>query len=430
MTPNRRSFNGPRLSTQAGEYACNFRSRTQTGFAPETDVRIVIDNVNRPPVLAVSDHAAILGRPLSFVLAGTDADLGTTLTYAADDLPSGATLDSQTGRFDWTPGPGQAGQHVVVFTVSDGATTVSRSTVIQAAITSEPPQVSVEMTPSFAVVPGQRVLLHAFATSLADIVSVELMVNGLPIALDDQGRGTFIPQDLGRSLVEATATDADGLVGHKTTVLKVRDPNDVASPVVAFSVGLDGARLTSAIDVLGNVSDSNLDSWLLEQAPLGHGSFTSLASGHSAVSGPLTRFDPTAVANGFYRLRLTASDITGRVSRTEIVVEANSSDKPTQYQRTETDFNVLLGGTTIELVRSYDSLSREQQSTFGFGWRLANRDLQIETNVLPTNQESLGVYNPFQIGTRLYLNLPQSGTAKRRSARDSPSRRSSIRFQA
>src|SRR5262249_39967083 len=43
---------------------------------------------------------------------------------------------------------------------------------------------------------------------------------------------------------------------------------------------------------------------------------------------------------------------------------------------------------------------------FGFGWRLANRDTLIETNVPATGQEAQGVFNPFRTGTRLYLTLP------------------------
>ena len=48
----------------------------------------------------------------------------------------------------------------------------------------------------------------------------------------------------------------------------------------------------------------------------------------------------------------------GRSARTEIVVEADTAVKPTQYLRQETDLSAVLGGVTVNLVREYYSLSR------------------------------------------------------------------------
>src|SRR5207249_1013254 len=137
------------------------------------------------------------------------------------------------------------------------------------------PQVTVELTPSFPVTPGQNVIVHVSAASLADITApLGLTVNGQPLTLDAQGRATLQAGAPGRMLLAATATDADGLVGHAGAVLKIRDPNDHAAPVVGFDPHLDGARLTAGTDIAVTVKDSNLDSWVLEQAPFGSDAFT------------------------------------------------------------------------------------------------------------------------------------------------------------
>src|SRR2546423_1627912 len=79
----------------------------------------------------------------------------------------------------------------------------------------------------------------------------------------------------------------------------------------------------------GTVSDTNLDSWVLELAPLGSEAFTPVASGTTTVAGDtLAHFDPAAVRNGVYRLRLTATDLSGRSSKTEIVFEADTATSP------------------------------------------------------------------------------------------------------
>ena len=115
---------------------------------------------------------------------------------------------------------------------------------------------------------------------------------------------------------------------------------------------------------------------------------------------------PARVANGLYRLRLTATDMSDRTAQTELVLDANTSTKPSQYTRSDTDLTLTFGAISVPLVRGYDSLLSEQSATFGYGWRLLNRDSQIQTSVVPTGHEDTGVYNPFLIGTRVYLNLP------------------------
>jgi YD repeat-containing protein len=377
------------------------------GLSDTTDVRIHVANVDRAPTLAVSNHAALVGQPLTFQLVGSDPDSNTTLSYSAFGMPFGATLDSVTGQFRWTPNPAQVGDYVVTFTVTDGSRVASRAVLLRSTLTPVPPSVIVELTPSFPAVPGQAVLVHAAASSIAPITGITVQIGGQSIALDSQGRATYVPQAPGRITIEAQATDADGLVGHFTAVLKVRDPNDQTAPVVAFDPRFRNATLSTATDLTGTVRDTNLDYWVLEQAPIGSNSFTELARGNAPVAnGVLASFDPASLPNGSYLLRLTAVDISGRMSQTQVVVEANTVSKPTQYLRTDTDLTVQLGGATVTITRTYDSLAKDQAGAFGFGWRFANRESDIQTNVAPTGHEATGVYNPFRIGTRVYLTLP------------------------
>ncbi len=175
---------------------------------------------------------------------------------------------------------------------------------------------------------------------------------------------------------------------------------------MAFSPSLTFAPLTTLTSITGIVSDINLNYWTLQEAPLDSSTFTTIASGTAPISGTLASFDPSAVPNGFYTLQLTAANISGRVSKTDIIVEADTPTKPNQYLLSATDITVQLDGTTVSLVRQYDSLEDDQSGTFGYGWRLANTDTEIQTDVPLTGNEDLGVYNPFRIGTRLYLTLP------------------------
>ncbi|MGA2035933.1 MAG: putative Ig domain-containing protein, partial [Thermoguttaceae bacterium] len=397
---------------QAGDYAVEFGVTNSAGLSDNIVVQIHVDSVDRPPILAVSNHATTLGKTLAFTLLGSSPNQGTTLTYSATGMPEGATLDPNSGEFTWTPGPTQAGDYAVSFAVSDGTLVTTQAVLLRATVNPVPPQVFVELTPSYPVASGHSVLVHAIASSLAPVTGLTLQIAGQPVALDAQGRATFTPQAPGEIAITATATDADGMVGEFDTVLKVLDPNNLTAPIVSLDQRLGLVKLTALTSITGSVRSTNLDSWLLDVAPLGTTAFTTLAKGNAPVaSGVLATFDPAAVENGFYQLRLTATDISGRVSQTTLILEAGAAAKPSQYLRSETDLTVQLDGATFNLTRQYDSLNTGRSGSLGYGWSLAGLDTAIQTSVPPTGQEARGIYNPFVIGTRLYLTLPDGSRA-------------------
>lgn len=85
---------------------------------------IVVNPVNNPPVLSpITDMSAVVGTRLAFWVSATDPDLpyGDTLTYSVDGtLPSGASIDPQTGLFLWDiPRYQTGGNYVLTFRVTD-----------------------------------------------------------------------------------------------------------------------------------------------------------------------------------------------------------------------------------------------------------------------------------------------------------------------
>ncbi len=95
---------------QAGTYPVTFVVSDAGGLTDTMGVVLHVVNVNRPPVLSVGNHSVPLGTTLEFLPQASDPDAGTTLVFGATNLPEGATLDPQTGRFVWTPGPGAGGR--------------------------------------------------------------------------------------------------------------------------------------------------------------------------------------------------------------------------------------------------------------------------------------------------------------------------------
>ncbi len=85
---------------------------------------------NSPPVLnGIGAKRLYAGETLRFTLTAYDLD-GDALVFEAEGLPAGASLDTATGEFLWTPGAEDVGIHRVTFTVSDGKASDGEEVVI------------------------------------------------------------------------------------------------------------------------------------------------------------------------------------------------------------------------------------------------------------------------------------------------------------
>lgn len=88
------------------------------------EIKLIYENprANRITLNYIPDMQVDEGTTLSFTLGVKSAQGGSVL-FGVEDLPEGATLDSQTGAFAWTPTYSQNGRHEVVFNASDSLST-------------------------------------------------------------------------------------------------------------------------------------------------------------------------------------------------------------------------------------------------------------------------------------------------------------------
>lgn len=97
-----------------------FFARDVGGLNSDTSlVAFVVENVNRPPQISgPSQREAAEGEDISFLLSVLDPD-GDQVVLHASGMPSGATFDSLSGEFNWTPDYTQAGSYFVDFIAQD-----------------------------------------------------------------------------------------------------------------------------------------------------------------------------------------------------------------------------------------------------------------------------------------------------------------------
>ena len=391
---------------QAGEYTFKFATLDAYSGRASQDIKVLVDNVDRTPTLKISDRGTTIGKEVKFTLDAKDPDLNTVITYAAQDLPLGATLNVNTGEFKWTPTAGQLGNYLIKFSISDGEITVERTATIKVLNQIDPPKLILDLTPSFPVLPGQKVVVSALADSIADITDIKVKVDGILAdnfkynSSHNGGSFTFISSQIGRHELEIIATDADGRATKIDRVIKVKALADTLAPFVEFASGLNGSQLTSNTNILGKVTDTNLDEWQLELGELGTDNYRVIASGHNVIDNlaNLATLDPRTLANGFYALKLTATDISGQISVATSQIEVNTATKA-GYQNTTTDLSLTLAGIPIAISRHYDA----NTGTWTF-----NTDSHIQLNLdAGVGGEVSGVGNrPLEVGTRLYLTTP------------------------
>ncbi len=123
-TPNANYFGTDSFTFKANDGALDSTPAT---------VSLTINSVNDAPTLFVPDpQTGNEGTTITFTLTATDPDQGAVLTFSSDNLPSGATINPQTGTFSWMPTFDQAGSINVRFTVTDegGLSQTKAATVI------------------------------------------------------------------------------------------------------------------------------------------------------------------------------------------------------------------------------------------------------------------------------------------------------------
>ena len=114
--------------------------QSTTANEPAVTQSFTYGNLNTAPVLATIAAANVNeGQPLTIILNGSDAD-NDPLTYSAENLPAGATLNGNT--FNWTPTLAQAGVYNVTFIVSDGAKTAQQTATITVANVNQAPVIN------------------------------------------------------------------------------------------------------------------------------------------------------------------------------------------------------------------------------------------------------------------------------------------------
>ncbi|MBF0532952.1 MAG: tandem-95 repeat protein [Candidatus Omnitrophica bacterium] len=179
-------------------------------------INITVNKVNHAPTLdPVLDQTANEGSALTVPLSASDPD-GDALTFSVSGLNGDAAINSETKVLSWTPAWGQAGDHTVTVSVSDGKIAAAKTFKITVNHVNRPPALNTIGTKTAYVSNMLTFTVSGYDLDLGDTVSYS--VTGLPPgAVWNQDTHTF------------SWVPAYNQAGKYPVTFKITDQNDASS---------------------------------------------------------------------------------------------------------------------------------------------------------------------------------------------------------
>lgn len=332
--PATRTFQWTPGFDQSGTYPdVAFTVTDPSGLSETKRITIAVTHVNRAPqIVKLENEAAKENLPVQFKVSGSDSDQedAQNLTYYAIGLPEGATLDSKTGAFSWTPSFDQSGDYTVDFVISDGqyrdttAMTISVAHVNRApALTAIEPQGVNENLPLTFTITGQD-------ADREDEGLLTYSVENLPEgAAFDPATRTFswtpTYEQSGQYEVTFAVTDPTGLVDKKPVIITVNPVNRQPSlEAVAARTVEENQPLT--IQLVGADPDREDAGKLVYEAQnLPEGAQIDPASG-------LLSWTPTYEQSGEYTLNVMVKDPAGLMATQGVQITVNNVNRPPEFE--------------------------------------------------------------------------------------------------
>ena len=403
-------------STDLGDYPITILATDPAGNPGRQSFNLTIRPVNTPPVFQtdpVTDVA--VGERYLYASLATDTD--DSVIYSVDG-PMGITVNETSGLVSWDPTLVVSGNYPITLTATDarGLSTDQPYTLVVSPDT-EAPDVSIILSNGRIGI-GEAYEVQVVASDNVAVASIELVIDGVPVTLDTEGRATITPTIAGIPELTATATDTAGNIGTATDSLFVIDFSDVTPPTVEITSPINNATIEYLTDVFGTVTDDNLASYTLEVSLINTGQWKTIATASVPNDGTnielnnefVAVFDPTLLKNNQYDLRLTASDTVGNTSTDTIRVSLDGMAKVGVNNHPVIDLMIpVAGGPSIAIHRQHSQLDVDLRGDFGNGWQFCTAEPDIRETVARTEfEELLGQFAaiPFAEGDKVYITTP------------------------
>jgi len=292
---------------------------------------------------------------LNIALVGADPD-GTALTYSGTPLPTGATLNANTGAFSWTPTYLQAGSYSITFKVTDGnsefATAVANITVND--VNRAPTLTLNPAGPTYSIPEGSPFQIQLVGADVDTDNTLTYSSTARPTGATLSAAGLFAwtPSytQAGTYSITFKVTDNKGAEASVVTTITVTNVNraPVFTTVIPPNVTVPVHNVPVAYNFLWVASDPDGDpvTFSMEAGP---------ANSNITTNGIYTWFPKVDQAGKSYVLTIRVTDgtlstlysETIKASSTITGVEDEFSGIPTEYKLLQNYPNPFNPSTTI-----------------------------------------------------------------------------------
>jgi hypothetical protein len=395
--PSNQSFSWTPTYEQSGKYSVAFNVIDPNGLSSEKTVDIVVNHVNRPPLLeTVAAQSADENQMLTIQLKGSDPDKEDTgkLIYEVSDLPKGAKLFPATGEITWLPSHEQAGQYHLQAIVKD-----------EFGLTSEQPLEikvnNVNRPPKFVAMANQSGLensdfnfvLQAEDPDLEDQGTLTYTALNLPLGAKlNSSKGELIwkPtfEQAGDYTLEFEVKDSYGASDHIQSTISIANYNRPPKLNSPGSQTVDETQ-TLAFNLIGEDPDKEDQGKLTYQVSnLPEGANFDINSGQFSWA-------PTYKQSGEYIVGFQVTDLNGETASTELMVKISDVNRPPQLSPLANQSIKENESFTISLNASDPDVEDEGKLTF------SGKNLPKGAKLNPTtgelswtpSYEQSGVYN-------------------------------------
>ncbi|TSA26392.1 MAG: tandem-95 repeat protein [Ignavibacteriales bacterium] len=235
INPSTGVFSWTPATNQFGTYNVTF-TVSDGSLSANVVATITVIKVNIAPTLSLNPAGPLSineGSQLNIQLLGADVNSGTTLIYSYTATPAvtGATINTSTGAFSWTPVTNQFGTYNVIFTVSDGSLSANISTVITVIKVNIPPTLTLNPAGPFTVNEGAQLNIQLVGADVNSGTTLTYFYNSIPAATGASfnlttGLFSWTPDYDQAGIYNVTFTVFDGAYStNVTAVITVADVN-------------------------------------------------------------------------------------------------------------------------------------------------------------------------------------------------------------
>ena len=276
--------------------------------------------INQAPTISTGNQNINENNTLGFTVSANDAD-GDALTYSAAGLPSGATFNTTTKTFNWTPNFTQSGNYSLNLSVNDGYTTTLKIIIINVT--------NVNRAPAFNSIINQTTnenqsLTFTINASDPDLDVVNYGIVGMPVsAAFNTSNGTFswTPNFTESGVYNLTFNVSDGTLSALQSInITVYDVN--RAPILN-NISNQSVNENQTLNFTITAFDPDGDNTTYSAVGLPGGATFN-------ISTQIFNFTPNFTQSGNYSINFTVSD--GQLNSTQtVIISVNNTNRAPMF---------------------------------------------------------------------------------------------------